>query len=151
MASLSHASLSTSSVAIDTSNLKQLAAVLRKAQPELKKSLYKALRVSGEMVKEQAVFESLWSSRIGGSLKVQGSGLHIKVVAQGSIAPEAAPLEHGGQNGPFRHPVFGNRDVWVSQPARPFLAPALSARFTQIVELVDSAVDDALITAGFTH
>lgn len=142
---------SMTSVMVDTSGLKDLAAVLRRSQPELKKQLYKNLRIAGEIVKEQAVFNSLWSSRIPSSLKVQGSGLHVKVVALASIAPNAGPLERGSQGraGINRHPVFGNREVWVNQPTRPFLAPALQTRFTQVVALVDKAVDDALIAAGF--
>lgn len=155
-------SRSDASVSIDTSGLKDLSRTFRLAQPALKKQLYKGLRTAGQVVKEEAVFFSLWSSRIPGSLKVQGSGLHIKVVAKGSLAPEAAPLEHGGQSGTFRHPLWGSWE-WSGehspgktgdprvQNARPFLAPALAARFNSVVEIVQSAVDQALLDAGFTR
>ena len=66
--------------------------------------------------------------------------MSVSVTAGGKRAPEAVVLEHGGVEGTFRHPVFGNRDVWVSQKARPFLAPA----FKEGEELAVAAADRAL-------
>lgn len=154
---------SNAGVSIDTSGLKDLVTVLRRTQPELKKQFFKGLRVGANVVKEEAVFLSLWSSKIPGSIKVQGSGLHLRIVAKGSIAPNAAPMENHGQTGTFRHPLWGSWE-WDGvthspgktgdpriQKARPFLAPALAARFDKVAEIVQSAVDRALLDAGFTR
>lgn len=142
-------SQSVTSVAIDTSGLKELASVLRRTDPAIKKEFYKGLRQAGHIVEEVAVFYSRWSGRIPSSLVVRGSGLHVQVAARSSIAPDAAPFEHGGQEGTFRHPVYGNREVWVDQPAHPFLAPALAARIDQVLEVTMGAVDSALLEAGW--
>jgi len=47
----------------------------------------------------------------------------------------------GPPRGQFRHPVFGNKEVWVDQDMHPFLTPAAertAPRFTaKLVETLD--------------
>src|SRR5947209_9269435 len=44
----------------------------------------------------------------------------------------------------FRHPVWGNRDVWVAQPKHPFLAPALAVNRREITKQMERTWDRAL-------
>lgn len=64
------------------------------------------------------------TGRIQRSFRIVGRGDNVVVYAGGPSAPEAAPLENDGKFGTFRHPVFGNREVWVAQKGRPFFTPA---------------------------
>jgi hypothetical protein len=71
---------------------------------------------------------------------VSATGFSVKVTAGGAAAPDAAPLENSGQQGTFRHPVV-NPDVWVSQQARPFLAPAADASEAEVTAAVELLAD----------
>jgi hypothetical protein len=76
-----------------------------------------------------------WSGRIPGAVRAQpfftAKRAGVRIIVDAKAAPEARPLEHGGNGGEFRHPVFGGgnktRDqwTWVEQPARPFFYAAL--------------------------
>jgi hypothetical protein len=80
---------------------------------------------------------------------VRSSGIRVSVVAGGAKAPDAAPYENKGVDGFFRHPVFGNREVWVDQKARPFLRPAAEATAPRVTEKVLENVGKVLDDAGF--
>lgn len=132
------------SVVADTRQLSRLARDLRLAAPEAWKACRASLKATGQMVANDAKRRASYSTRIPGSIKVRvTSGGNVKIVAGGPAAADAAPLENRGRSGAFRHPVYGNRDVWVEQPARPFLAPALDAHR----EEVGKAIEDAVVTA----
>ena len=48
----------------------------------------------------------------------------------------ALPLYEEGSKAPWRHPVWGNRDIWVSQRANPYFHPVIAAhRGTERVAL----------------
>ena len=115
------------------------------------------------------------TDRIESSIKVVRRGLSIRVVAGGDSAPESAPLEHNGLEGVFRHPVFdktgervasNSRSIrrgliskkqlrqagvadWVTQTARPFLAPAADAKADEIEAALLDAIDAGLAAVGF--
>jgi len=95
-------------------------------QVELRRGIKKAAQPVAESVKSAAG----WSSRIPGAIKVKAGfaakGASVSIVADPRAAPEAAPLEHGGAGGTFKHPVYGT-STWVSQPARPFFASGARA------------------------
>lgn len=134
----------TDGVSIDTSSFTKFARDLKEASPELRSALRIELKAAGELVAEEARALAGFSSRIPGAIKVSAAGNAIKVYVLAKKAPNAKPLEHGGKGGTFRHPVFGDRDVWVSQQARPFLWPALMANKGRAVEAAKRAVDRAL-------
>jgi bacteriophage HK97-gp10 putative tail-component len=145
-------------VTVDLSGLRQFATALRKASPELSKDLRLGLKQGGEIVADNARARSSWSKRIPRSIHVRASGLRVSVVAGGARAPEGAPLEHQGQPGFFRHPVFatGDRSTWhwtkpPGQRAHPFLRPAAEAEAPRVAEKVLEAVDKSLSDAGFSQ
>ena len=71
-----------------------------------------------------------------------GAVIHATNVHGGGTAA----LEHHGDPGTFRHPVFGNRANWVSQAAHPFLHPALEANRETVVQIIRAAMEEVLVT-----
>ncbi len=139
---------------VDTRAFVRFSKALRKAQPELAKNLRKKLRAAGEEIAEIARRNASWSTTIPGSIKVRTSGPYVKVIAGGAKAQGARALEHRGLTGTFRHPVFPNPKVpvsewtWVAQQAHPFLAPAVNEgreiAQRMALDALDEAVRDAL-------
>ena len=131
-------------ISIDTSSFAKFARGLKEIDPVLKRELRTDLKAAGEIVAADARSNADWSTRIPGSIKVSVSGNTIKVVANKKKAPHAKAYEHEGKDGTFRHPVFGDRTNWVSEPARVFLAKALIANKQAAVEAARVAVRKAL-------
>ncbi len=125
---------------IDTSELKRFAADCKAAVPGLEKEFYASLAAAGEIVAARARSKAP-SSRIAGTIHTRRRGVRVRIEAGGDAAPHAAPLENHGVPGSFRHPVFGNYDNWVSQPARPFLTPAAEESVGEVEAAVLRAVD----------
>lgn len=125
---------------------------LGKIPKELKRELRPGLRAAGRVVADDAKVRASWSNRIPGATRVSvtfsGKRPGVSVVVNKQKAPDARPFEHGGRDGTFRHPVFG-RDVWVSQKARPFLAPALTAKGDEAAGQITDVVDRVTREAGF--
>jgi len=138
-----------SDLTIDVSQLKKLATDLRRASPQLAKDFLTQLGRAGDVVALAAKEKADFSTRIPATIKVRRRGTRVRVQAGGETAPHAAAFEHDGYGGSFRHPVFGNYDVWVSQPAHPFLRPALEETLPEVELFVVQAVDDAFISAGW--
>lgn len=126
---------------------------LGKIPKELKVQLRPGLRKAGEAVRDQARANASWSRRIPAATRVsvgftkRNPGVSVQVTR--SRAPHARPLEHGGLPGSFRHPVFGHRDRWVSQRARPFLARAAEQKAPQAERDIADVVDRVTREAGF--
>jgi hypothetical protein len=142
-------SKSAASFVIDTSQLKDIGKRLRAADPALAKQLRIRLHGVGDIVAAEAEARSHWSTRIPESIKVRVSGFSVKIVANATgKAPDAAPFENKGVAGSFRHPVFGNADVWVAQQARPFMAPALEAKADEVEVVATDVINDTLREVG---
>lgn len=136
-------------IRIDLSQLRDLATAIKRAQPEVAKEIGVELKKAGEVVAVEArAIASASSTRIPGTIKVRKSGFTITVQAGGGDAPHAAPFEHDGTPGKFRHPVFGNRENWVSQSAHPFLGPAFMSRQESLILGVIRALDVVFAKAG---
>ena len=120
---------------------------------DLRKRLRPKLRTAGRVVADDAKLRASWSTRIPRAVSVRTSFTKtrpgVSVVVNKNKAPHARPFEHVGRPGTFRHPVFGNREVWVPQRARPFLAPALAAKGDTAGRLITEAVDETTRDAGF--
>lgn len=131
-------------VTIDLSPLRGFVTSLRKASPELNREMRKGLRRGGDIVRDEAKGLASWSTRIPGSIRVRTTGIRVSVIAGNKNAPHAAAFEHEGVPGFFRHPVFGNRDVWVNQRARPYLRPAAESNSDEVADAVLKAVAEAI-------
>jgi hypothetical protein len=127
---------------------------MRKLPPETQKAVRPALRQGGEIIAADARTRADWSSRIPGSIRVRTSFREdrekVQVVAGGPAVPHARPYEGIGTRGDtFRHPVHGNREVWVEQDKRPFIFPAAEAHGEEVTGLIRAALDEAAASIGF--
>lgn len=134
--------------------LRLLVGELGRMSPAAKQELRRGLRAAGKTVLQQAKSNASWSSRIPGAMRLatrtgaKNAGVFLRVDA--TRAPHARPYEGiGTRAGFFRHPVFGNRDVWVSQAQRPFLVPAAQAGRPAVVKAGEDAVKAAARAGGF--
>lgn len=124
-----------------------------KVPQEARTAIRKPLREAGQQVLADARGNASWSSRIGGAMRIRTSfssrrpGVFIQV--DRNKAPHARPFE-GIVQWSFRHPVFGNREVWVEQASRPYLVPALDENEGEAVALIASTVEDVLAKLGIT-
>lgn len=105
---------------------------------------------------EAKAIASEHSKSIPPSIKVRTSGATVAIIAGGRGVPLASLYESGNAGGiksrsalwtgRFRHPVFGNRDVWVWQDLHHYLAPAAAARAVEVERDVVAALDEAVKT-----
>ncbi len=128
--------------------LRRLAADIGDVPSDLQRLLRLQLVKAAQPIAADARSRASWSTRIPRSIGIRTSftgarpGLYIR--ARASIAPHARPFENLGDEGTFRHPVFGDRDRWVTQRARPFLFPAARAGAAGVEAAAGAAVDAAL-------
>jgi hypothetical protein len=103
----------------------ELKAMEGNLQVELRRGIREAARPMVESVKRNAA----WSTRIPDAVKAKPSftvkRASVTIQVDARTAPEARPIEHGGETGTFRHPVYGSRENWADQPARPFFYPSV--------------------------
>ena len=79
----------------------------------------------------------------------KGAAVHIRVSTTKFMAASGRPRTvpyymEGRRKRAWRHPVFGNRDVWVAQSSHPFLAPTVLQHKEKFAKEVTEAVMDAL-------
>lgn len=126
-----------------------LARDLKAADKATGPALRRRLKTVAELVAADARSRASFSTRIPGSIRARSGLNQASIRAGGPSAPNAAPLENKGKGGTFRHPVFGHRQVWVNQQARPFLRPALQANTRAIVDGLAEAITDVVAGAHF--
>lgn len=139
----------------DSAELATFRRDLARMDREVSKELNRSLRdVLNQRLVPAARSNASWSSRIPSRIKpmVQAKRVGLRVSSKG--APHARPFEGlqaglRSRGGSFRHPVFGNRSVWVSQAHRPFLAPAVMDNADNVVSAVNDAIGDAARKVGF--
>lgn len=123
---------------------------LRRVVPEFYKETRVRLTAAASEIEASAKSRAaMFSTRIPESIftRVQmGAKASISVRASLKVAPHARVME-GFQRNPFRHPVFGH-DVWVDQPAHPYLKPAASFEGERFVEDVKTILADAFARNG---
>jgi len=140
-------------MAVDTSELKNLAKYLRQSQRKANKDFRRGLRAAGELIAVEArARASEHSTTIPATIKTRVAGATVSVQAGSNTVPIAALFEEGNtggksgkKSGTFRHPVFGrNDDPWVSQPMHPYLVEAGAAKNREALELLGLTIDEAL-------
>ena len=120
---------------------------------EIRRELRPALNRVAQPVLVQARANASWSTRIPGATRISSSfsrrSAGVAITVSGRKAPHARPLENLGRPGSFRHPVFGNRDRWVSQAARPFLFSAVAGAEEDLVRETGQVVEQVARKHGF--
>ena len=138
-------------------DFRRLANSLREVPDELRARLARRLRPVGDRTVADARARASWSSRIPGAISMRvafkGKNPGLIITVDHVAAPHARPYEgllaRAGHGNTFRHPFFGDTDVWYAQPFRPFVWPAVLATNQDVARDVDAAVDEALAAAGF--
>lgn len=142
-----------------SAEFREVARQLKVARGEGQKRLRKNLKEAGEIVATEArAIASEHSEKIPRSIRVRTSGATVSIVEGGPKAPNAAPFEVGNAGdrrslsvgslgGTFRHPVFGNRQVWVEQPMHPAVRPAIARKLDLMTERVADAEAQAIADA----
>lgn len=125
-----------------------------KIPTEFRREVRPRLKSAAQPIAADAKKRASWSTRIPGAIRITTSiarrrqGVGIRV--DSGKAPHGRPYEGIGTRGnTFRHPLFGDRERWVTQKTRPFLYPALQAGRGRVVDVVDTAILDAARSVGW--
>lgn len=116
---------------------------MRQLPAHTRKEIRGEFRIIGDKVAKAAQQNARWSKRIPPAIATSVTTKAVAVVARRARAPHVGIFEYGG-----RHPVFGNRDVWVEQKPRPYLRPAVAAVAPLVVPEMNAAMDRAIKKAG---
>jgi hypothetical protein len=129
--------------------LAKASADLRAMSTEVRREVRPALVEAAQPIVAQAKANASWSTRIPGAIRARVVKRGVDIVVSRKKAPHARPLEGITGANSFRHPVMGNRDVWVSQPTRPFLDPAMKAHRGKVRARLARIVSDAAKRHGY--
>lgn len=129
--------------------IRQAADDLRNMSTEVRRSLRPTLERAAQPILAQAKANASWSSRIPGAIRLSTLKRGVEIRVSAKKAPHARPLEGIRGNRAFRHPVMGDRSVWVSQETRPFLQPAARAHGRQVTEKVVQMIDQVSRHHGY--
>lgn len=129
-----------------TEEFRALIRDLGKMDSDLRKELRPMLQEKGRGALQAVQAKASWSRKIPGATRLTVSfsgkrgGLAIKTSRL--KAPHARAYENQGRPGTIRHPVFGNRAVWVTGSARPFQEPGARPLIDGIDEDIGHVVDE---------
>ncbi len=131
------------------SNYRQVSANLKKLDKAVNANFKKASRasVAGVVAEARGIAASHGFQRVPGAIvpTVTPTYVGIRVKAKSSVAG----VLHERSRGKWRHPVFGNRAVWVDQNAQPSVKPAADRNRVKVVADVKVAMRAAAAEAGF--
>lgn len=124
---------------------------LREIPAQVRRELTPALKRVAEPIVRDAKANADWSSRIPGAIRISVTKNGVLIVVNLKKAPHARAYEGMSSDrvGNFRHPVYGNEEVWVSQRERPFLMPAVQKHIGEVQPAIEKVVEDALRARGF--
>ena len=136
------------------SDIANLVADLGALSPAMRRELRVAMLRAGKEAHQDARNRASWSSRIPAAItmgaRTGGKSVGVFLRVDAARAPHGRPFEGITDRRPtFRHPVFGDRDVWVAQATRPFLAPAVRHAQPAVMNGLRVAVQDAARAGNF--
>lgn len=144
-------------VNIRAEGLKEAQRALMAVSKEASKELLTDMKRLMDPIVLEARSNASWSSQIPRTVKPMQRVTKTKVsvgVKAGGMGVDYAGLYEFGNKGArraqskFRHPVFGNKDVWVDQPTRPFLMPAVHSHLRDVMPQLESCVNRVLRKHG---
>ncbi len=122
---------------------------LRAMPTEIRREIRPGIRKAVQPIVSDARGRASWSSRIPGAIRVALLKRGVEIKVSRKRAPHARPYENRGRPGIFRHPMFGDRDWWVAQRARPFLWPAVRAHIDEVQKAITDVVERVARKHGF--
>lgn len=156
-------------VVIDPAEWYRFKKDLDKFDPAITRALRKRIRNAGDTAAEKVREELEKSSPAGGPDSGAGRAALIaatkvsisfgKRSAGTRIVTSSSklPAEHKGLLNVYnktsvRHPVWGNKRVWVNQEGRPYFGKVIEKALNkEIVDEIRGALDDAMAAIGATH
>ena len=141
-------------ISVDAEDFRNFQRTLKKVNATISKELNKELRrVLNSTIIPAARSNASWSSRIPAAIRPTVGASKIGARVAANRAPHGRAYEGLAKglrsNSSFRHPVFGNRNVWVEQRTRPFLAPAFDSHAGEASKAAEAAIQNAARSAGF--
>lgn len=127
-----------------TTNYQQVQRQLRATAPAVRKALNRDLRGYALVVAGQAKRNASWSAQIPKSIGVTVTSRYAAVRVRGTLGPLYERGGKGRGSTEWRHPLFGDRDHWYTQHARPFLAPAIASTEKTAIAAMGRALDAAM-------
>jgi hypothetical protein len=132
---------------VDTSEVEWLVKEFRSVPKELQPAIRREVRAAGKGFLDAVKADASWSSRIPAAVKIKTSfaqrGSGVRVFVDSKAAPHARPYEGlapGGNRASFRHPVYGNREAWVTQATRPFFRQNIDPQRAQFIAALETAL-----------
>lgn len=138
-------------VTIDARSLGRLSLQMKAAERNVRSSYRKGLKEIGNDIRDDAAARiAPVSPTVAGELKVRTRMPATVIVEGGSkTEPIGALLEgHLGQQGAWRHPLFGNRAHWYSEMRHPHLYPAFKRGQPEAMKNLQDNVKDGIRAAG---
>lgn len=130
---------------VEVVNYRLIQKELKVADVAVQKNLNKSLKVLMAEVVQQSRSAASWSNTIPAAIvplaATTGAGVRVKKTVP------IAPLNER-PSGNWRHPVFGNKAIWVDQPARPSVRPTVARARARLVPIANTAVNEAFKEAG---
>jgi hypothetical protein len=119
--------------------------------PDVDRGMRQGIRRAAQPALQRIRQNASWSRRIPAATRLSTSNVRagVTIRVNANQAPHARPYENNGSPSTFRHPVYGNREVWVSQAARPFFYRGIEATADQIRDAIGDVVTDAAKRHGF--
>lgn len=120
---------------------------------EIRAETRTVVRLVAGPVLDRAQVNAAWSKKIPAAMRLTTSFSQRSAGAAITVsrrrAPNARPFENLGRDGTFRHPVWGHRDRWVAQVARPSLFPAVKGADPDLVRETGRVVEEVFRKHGF--
>lgn len=131
---------------VDTAGLDLFVDEMRKVPKDMRREVRKAIVKATADIRNDMARRASWSSRIPGAIgvRVAFGQARTTIRVNAGRAPHARPYEGVGRGNTFRHPVYGDYDVWVTQGTRPFFFPAVRDHRKATRDAVERAVYNAL-------
>lgn len=138
-------------VSVDRHELQALIRDLGAIPPALRRELRPGMLRAAQPVLQEMRRRSSWSSRIPGAISMTQAGttFGVRFRVDSGRAPHARPYENDGSPGTFRHPVYGNRENWVSQAARPFFYGSVADKADEVRDAIGDIVMQVAHEHGF--
>jgi hypothetical protein len=145
--------------ALREADRKDLERGLRKAIREAAKPTLEAIQRSARDIKTQGVrkpgakrpFVDVFDAKgtrkriadaVVADVRTTGEDPRVRFrVAESKLAPDIKQMPRKFDEGKFRHPVMGNRDVWVSQTSDPWFWPPIQRHIKDFRAEIDKAIE----------
>jgi hypothetical protein len=139
-------------IGLDLVEVRKLMAALEGLAPAARRAVGRLVRPMGQdVLREATANAAAFSRRIPGSLSLQirlaGARPGIVIRASLAVAPHARAFE-GLVEDVWKHPLFGDRDWWFAQQARPYMQPAVLAAIPRAQAELTAAINEIHRRAG---